>query len=107
MAQFILFLRNTEEHDRVFAAKSPEEMQRATGEYMEWAKQLREQGKFVGGERLQDEVRVLKPGNVTSMDGPYAESKEAIGGFFQIEAKDLDEATEIAKGCPQLKFGGT
>ncbi len=39
-------------------------------------------------------------------DGPYAETKEAIGGYFIIEAADLDEAAEIAKGCPVFDHGG-
>ena len=41
------------------------------------------------------------------MDGPFAESKEAIAGFFIIRADSLEEAVEVARGCPGLEFGQT
>ena len=44
---------------------------------------------------------------VVVRDGPFAESREAIGGLFIIQANDLTQAVEIAKGCPQLEVGGT
>jgi hypothetical protein len=40
-------------------------------------------------------------------DGPYAEAKYLVGGFSLIEARDLDEATELSKGCPVLERGGS
>ena len=40
-------------------------------------------------------------------DGPFAESKEAVGGYFLLQVEDLDEAVEIAKGCPLLEYGTT
>ena len=47
-----------------------------------------------------------KNGKVTVTDGPYAESKEIVGGIFIIAAKDYDEACTIARGCPHLKYYG-
>jgi hypothetical protein len=51
-------------------------------------------------------VRVrLRGGKLSSTDGPFAETKEVIGGFFMIDAKDMKEAVAIAKRCPHLKVG--
>ncbi len=44
---------------------------------------------------------------MTTTDGPFAETKEALGGFYIVEAKDLDEALELGKACPAVKYGGT
>lgn len=57
-------------------------------------------GSIVGGEALQPTANAtsIRAGAVT--DGPFSETKEALGGFYLIEARDLDHALEIAKGCP-------
>ena len=87
---------------------SPEELQKMTAEYMNWVSTLAQQGKFVGGQKLKEEIRRLhRAGGEIVIDGPYTEVKELIGGFFQIEAASAEEAAEIAKGCPALKFGGS
>jgi hypothetical protein len=78
-------------------------------EYGAWAAKLRGEGRLVGGEKLADDSgRVLRDrqGKETVTDGPYAESKEVVGGFFVIAAKDYDEACTIARGCPHLKYYG-
>lgn len=78
-------------------------------EYRDWSAKLRAENKLIGGEKLgEDNGRVLrdKNGKVTVTDGPYAESKEVVGGFFIIAAKDYDEACTIARGCPHLKYYG-
>jgi hypothetical protein len=49
---------------------------------------------------------VVKPNNVVT-NGPYVELKEAVGGYSIVRAKDLKEASELAKGCPILQVGGT
>jgi len=87
---------------------SPEEMQAIVGEYIAWRNAIEAKGQLVGGEKLGDEGgRVLKlSGNdVHITDGPFAEAKEVVGGFFMIQAGNYDEATEISKGCPHLKYG--
>lgn len=87
---------------------SPEELQKMTSEYMNWVSSLIQQGKYTGGQKLKDEIRRLhRAGGEIVIDGPYTETKELVGGFFQIEAASAEEAAEIAKGCPALKFGGT
>jgi len=103
MAQFMLLLRGGE-----FPVYSPEQMQKVVEEYIAWADELRKQGRHRGGEELKEGGRVLSIRNgKAAVDGPYTETKEIIGGYYSYEAKDLDEATEIARGCPHLNFGGS
>jgi hypothetical protein len=86
---------------------SPEEIQKVVGEFRAWFEQLVGQGKVLSGKPLEREGRIVsdKNGRVVA-DGPFAESKEAIGGFFLLRVNDLDEAVEIAKQCPSLGYGG-
>ena len=88
---------------------SPEEIQGVIQKYRDWSQRMGEAGKLVGGDKLtDDDGKVLRPdgGGVAVTDGPYAETKEVIGGYFQIEAGDYAEAVEISKTCPHLAFGG-
>jgi hypothetical protein len=85
---------------------SPEEMQRISGQWMAWYKRLSEQGKAIAGNPLEPEGKLVsgKNGRVVA-DGPFAESKEAIGGYFLLNVASLDEAVAIAKDCPGLPYG--
>jgi hypothetical protein len=89
---------------------SPDEIMAITKAYMTWADRMRTEGRLKGGEKLTwDAGKVMRPknGRVTVTDGPYAESKELVGGYFAISAKDYDEACHIAESCPHLGYGGT
>jgi hypothetical protein len=57
------------------------------------------------GDKLKDERRIINAQKVVT-DGPFAESKEVIGGFSIVQAETIDAAAEIAKGCPALLLGG-
>jgi len=85
---------------------SPEEMQQVAGDWMAWFNRLKDQGKALGGSPLEPQGKVVsgKGGRVVA-DGPFAESKEAIGGFFTLNVSSLDEAVAIAKQCPGLSYG--
>jgi hypothetical protein len=85
---------------------SPEEMQRVGSEWMAWFKRLSDQGKVTGGNPLEPSGKIIsgKGGRVVA-DGPFAESKEAIGGYFLLQVNSLDEAVAIAQGCPGLPYG--
>jgi hypothetical protein len=74
----------------------------------DWFDGLRTRGKVKDGRPLSPKSRVIssRPGD-RHFDGPFSEAKEAIGGFFLITAADFDEATEIARGCPNLRHGMT
>ena len=106
MSQYILLLH---ESPTDATAMSPEEIQRVIEEYRAWSQSMGQAGNMVGGQKLTDEGgRRLKGwGNQLSVtDGPWAEAKEVIGGFFHINAKDYDEAVRLASSCPALKYGG-
>jgi hypothetical protein len=78
-------------------------------EYGKFAGQLAERGAMRGGEQLSLEsvttVRSEKGKTITT-DGPFAETKEQLGGFFLIECETIDQALEAASMIPSLKFGG-
>lgn len=78
-------------------------------EYSEYTQMLRARGAYLGGEALQPNptattVRVQEGRTITT-DGPFMEAKEALGGFYLVEARDLDEALELAAACPGAKVG--
>ena len=87
---------------------SQEELRQTIDRVMAWMESLKEQGKVKGGQPLGPESKMVSGKNGrTVADGPFAESKEAVGGFLQIEASNLDEAIAIAKTCPTLEYGIT
>jgi hypothetical protein len=85
---------------------SAEEMQQVANQWMAWFNRLTEQGKALAGSPLEPEGKLIsgKNGRVVA-DGPFAESKEAIGGYFLLRVDTLDEAVAIARECPGLPFG--
>ena len=73
---------------------------------MNWIAGIAAQEKLVDrGNRLVNSGKILK-GNGSVSDGPYTEIKELIGGYSVVKTDTLDEAAEIAKGCPILETGG-
>lgn len=106
MDGFMLLLhdRTTQQGDL-----SPEQIQGIIAEYVAWRDKIEEQGRLIGGEKLADDNgRQLTNdnGEIRVTDGPYAEAKEMLGGYFAIKAADYDEAVEISRSCPHLKYGG-
>lgn len=88
--------------------QSPEEMQVQMGKWMAWIDKLNKTGQYVSGEPLLPGGKLVSGRNGHSVtDGPYTEGKEVVGGYFVIEAKDLNEAVTISKECPGLDVGGT
>ena len=86
---------------------SPEQLQAQIEKYMSWIDSLQQKGHFLAGEPVDEEGKLLSGHNAeTVTDGPFAESKEAIGGYFIISAQDLGAAVEISKGCPIFANGG-
>src|SRR5215470_7163248 len=84
---------------------SPEQMQKVSDQWMAWFNRLTEQGKAVAGAPLEREGKVVTGKNGRVVDGPFAESKESIGGYFLLNVKTLEEAVKIAKECPGLPYG--
>ena len=85
---------------------SPEELQNAMKQFNAWFERMSDQGKMNGGHQLGPEGKVLS-GRKGVTDGPFAESKEGIAGYWFIHAASLEEAVEIAKGDPLLDYGHT
>ncbi len=85
---------------------SPEEMQALTKRWMDWIGGFAAQNKLTDrGNRLVPSGKVVHAGNVIT-DGPYTEIKESLMGYSIIKAASVEEATEMAKGCPVLEVGG-
>lgn len=106
MPNYLLILH---EEPMDYSQFSPEQIQAVISEYAGWAKALAADGKYAGGQKLKDEGGKHLSGtngDFRVTDGPYAEAKEVIGGFFTITAAEYSDAVEIAKDCPHLKFGG-
>src|SRR5690242_525343 len=87
----------------------PEEKKRFFGEYLELTKSIRESGHFRAGDPLQPTSTAttvrLRGGKQLVTDGPFAETREQLGGYYLIEAKDLDEARAIAARIPSVRLG--
>ena len=100
--EYLLLFRGDEWYNRL----SPEELQQAMSQFKAWFDRLTEQGQLKSAQPLAREGKIVsgKQGRVVA-DGPFAESKEAIGGYFLLAAKSLDEAVVVAKGCPSLDYG--
>ena len=95
--------------ESAMAAASPEEAQASTQAYMDFGEEMTRRGVLQGGERLRptsDATTVqVRDGEVLTADGPFAETKEQMGGFYLVDCKDLDEAIEVAAKIPGAQFG--
>jgi hypothetical protein len=85
---------------------SPEQLQKVVTDWMAWFERLKDEGRCTGGHPLAKDGKIVsgKQGR-TVADGPFAESKEAVGGYFYLQVSDIDEAIEIARQCPGLEYG--
>jgi len=80
---------------------SLEAMQQRMQKWLAWMKDLAEKGHVKEqGHPLERSGKLVKGRQKTVMDGPFAEAKDAVGGYTLIQAHDLDEAVELSKGCP-------
>ncbi|MGH9311699.1 MAG: YciI family protein [Vicinamibacterales bacterium] len=105
MPQYMLVLRD---NPAVFATMSPDEIQRVIQKYVAWGDSLRARGLLAGSAKLTEgAARVMRRenGRVRVLDGPYAEAKEVLGGYFTIQADSYDQAVERCQDCPHLEFG--
>jgi hypothetical protein len=98
---YMLLFRGNDWHKSL----SPEEAQKVTDQWMAWFRRLTEQGKAVAGNPLEREGKIVSGKNRVVSDGPFAESKEAIGGYFLLDVATMDDALAIAKECPGLPYG--
>jgi hypothetical protein len=100
MNQYLLLLHETPGD---YYSLSPAQMQEEVARYGAWAGELAQSGLLVSGEKLRDDGgRHLRVGQLAS-DGPYAEAKDVIGGFFMVKAETDAEAEKLAASCPHLR----
>ena len=104
VSEFLLLLHEPTDG---FSDYSPEDMQAVVEKYTAWAQGLGQQGKIIESRKLKDDGgRLVRRGeNGMTLDGPFSETKEVIGGFFLIKARDYGEALQICANCPHLEYG--
>jgi hypothetical protein len=104
--QYLLLIYSNESQG---SQLSEAELGKVFGEYMEFSKGITASGHYKGGNRLDNTSKAttvrLRDGKRMVTDGPFAETKEQLGGYFLIEAKDLDEAIAIAAKVPGARWG--
>ena len=104
--QYLLMIHVNEKQ---WDSQPPEQLKALYGEYMGLTEGLQKSKHYVGGNRLQSvttatTVRV-RDGKTQITDGPYAETREQLGGYYLVEAANLDEATKIAARIPGARLG--
>ena len=87
---------------------SPAEMQAMFAKYRTWGQGLKDSGRYVGGNKLEDGTgKVIRSngGKIRVTDGPFAETKDVIGGYYLIQVANYEEAVATCQDCPHLHFG--
>jgi hypothetical protein len=98
---YLLIFRSTDWYNGL----SPEQMQQIADNWMAWFHRLKDEGKCAGGNPLEREGKIVSGKSRAVSDGPFAESKESVGGYFLLTVRSMDEAVAIAQQCPGLPFG--
>jgi hypothetical protein len=98
-----LFLFRGTDWDRSISAT---EMEQTMARFVAWFEKLGANGTMKAGQPLLHESRIVTGKNGCSVtDGPFAESKDAVGGYLIIHADSFDEAVDVARGCPMTEYG--
>ncbi len=95
-------------YDRPMPPMTPAEMQEVFQRYMAWGRRMKESGMMVGGFKLKDgEGQCIrrKEGGIAVTDGPFAESKEVLGGYWLLEAPSYEAVVAELGDHPHLEFG--
>jgi len=101
MSEFVYLYRGGE------AGRSPERVQQVMQKWMAWLKDLAGKGHIKDqGQPLERSGKLVKGKQKTVTDGPFAEAKDVVGGYTLIEARDLEQAVELSKGCPIFEVEG-
>ena len=105
MKQYMLILHGPADYNQ--AGLSPEQAQARMGQWFSWTEKMEKQGIMKGGEALHPEARLVSGPSRTVTDRAAGELKEMVGGFYLVEAKDLDAVVELAQDFPDYDLGGT
>jgi hypothetical protein len=107
MSEFIYFFRSSEQ-DRRDALGTPERAQQSMQRWLAWIRELETAGHLKHpGQPLESGGKVVRGDTKLVTDGPYVETKDMVLGFIVVEARDLDEAVALSKGCPMLAGAGS
>ena len=107
MSDFVYLFRASEAGRRQ-ALGTPEQAQRSLQAWLAWIRELEAKGHLKNpGQPLEPSGRVVRGTRKTVTDGPYVEAKELVLGFIVVEARDLAQAVDLAKGCPMLEGDGS
>jgi hypothetical protein len=105
MSKFMYLFRS---NPSAYQSMSPEQMQQNIKKWMDWKDSLEKSGHISQlGERLDGTGKVVRGKTKAVIDGPFVEVKDFVQGYLLIEAMDIDQAVELAKGCPILNIDGT
>jgi hypothetical protein len=95
--------------EKVYETMTKEQGDAFMGEYFAYTEGIKASGHYVAGEALQPVSTAttirIRNGKMSTTDGPFAETKEQLGGFYLVEAKDLNEAIQVAAKIPSVKIG--
>ena len=95
--------------ENAIEAQSPQEGEAMLSRYVAFGEEMGKRGVLQGGERLRPTTDAtcvqVRDGQVVTTDGPFAETKEQIGGFYLVDCNDLDEAIEVASKIPGAQHG--
>jgi hypothetical protein len=94
-------------HGGMPSEQSPEQMQANMGKWMAWIDKLAKAGQYVSGEPLIPGGKLITGKKKTVTDGPYTEGKEIVGGYFVINAENMDEAVKLCDDYPDYETGGS
>jgi len=97
------------EDESKFTTVPKDQLDKIMGEYRAFGDSIKKSGHYVAGHQLQPTHAATtirsRNGKVSTTDGPFAETKEQLGGFYMIEAKDLNDAIQVASRIPSVKMG--
>jgi hypothetical protein len=97
------------ENEQAWAKVTDKEREQLMGEYFAFTESIKKSGNFAAGEALQPTATAttvrVRDGKRLTTDGPFAETKEQLGGFYLVKAKNLDEAIAIASRIPSARYG--
>ena len=107
MQYLLMIYQNEVEYAKLEA--NADQKQKMTGEYQAFTQSIISSGNYKGGDRLQPTTTAttvrVRDGKIMTTDGPFAETREQLGGYYMIEAKNLDEAIGIAARIPSARLG--
>jgi hypothetical protein len=107
MSQFLYLYRNSDTA-RQETMGTPEQAQQSMQRWMAWMRELEAKGHLKDrGQPLERTGKVIRGQQKTVTDGPYTEAKDLVGGFTIVEARDIDQAVELSRGCPIFEGGGS